>query len=522
MKEFEKYTLSVLSGAIIFNLLSINIYLMLIVFLGTFIFTLKYKKKFYFVLFVSVIIIGNFRTWNEEYKIGETYKIIIAGDKTIEIKSINGKLPKNKIYLKNSFIENNTGFFQGKIILKKNQKFHNITYIEGEIIEFVPSHLNRYKTKLRNIIERTGYSFEVESFVKAIVLGERGELHPQLEENYRKVGASHILSISGLHISIVIVAFLTLFHYFSFNYRLKYGLTLIVLSGYVLILGNNPAVIRSYLMGFIYLLSKLFYEKAELKKSFCISIIAVLLINPNTLKDLSFLMSYGALFGIIYVFEKFKRKNIYINILLFSLLIQIVLSPITVYYFKTLAIYTFIFNIFIVFWGDLLINLIFIGIFLESIKLGFIIRFLVEFFYEVLDVFIKSCAKLPYSSFNIEKKMTFYFFILMILFVISLLKYRVFSIYFLMSLFLAYNFLPDETLINKNFVYFPKYKTLVFISENKGEDIKKYLEKSTLIIIPEHIKNSIKNKEVLILKKGEKIEIDEFIFENEENKRLVY
>ena len=138
------------------------------------------------------------------------------------------------------------------------------------VTTFPPRHIclnffNKYRNSIRKIIENTGYSYEVEAFVKAIVLGERGELSQELEENYRKVGATHVLSISGLHISIVIIGFIAILHYFSFNYRLKYILTLIILTFYVAILGNNPAILRSYIMGAIYLLSKIFYYISKSK-----------------------------------------------------------------------------------------------------------------------------------------------------------------------------------------------------------------------------------------------------------------
>ena len=520
MKEFEKYTLFVLGFALIFNVLSIKINIFLAVFLGA---CFIIKKRYVYLFFTFIVLfVGIFRSFNQEIKTGEIYKTNLYIDKNIEVKSLNNKFLKNKTYLRNSSIENKIGFFDVTIKIQKVQEFHNIIYLEGEILELKENHFNKYREKIRKIIERTGYSFGVESFVKAIVLGERGNLSLELEENYRKVGATHILSISGLHISIIIIAFLALFHYFGFNYRLKYSLTLVLLSSYVLILGNNPAVIRSYIMGFIFLTSKIFYEKADIKKSFCLCIIFCLLLNPLVIRDLSFIMSYSAIFAIVYIYEKYKNENIYYNALLVSILVQLVLSPVTIYYFKTLAIYSFIFNLFIVIWGDVLINLIFIGIFLESIKLGFITRFLVEFFYNVLDSFIKFCLRFSYSSFNLEREISLWYFALMVLTILFLMKSKTITIYLSMILIIIYNFLPYENQINKDFIFMPKYKILVLLTGKIEGKIEKYVINSKTIVSP--YKNNFKesNKTWISLSKGEKLSIDNFNFVNKDNKKITY
>jgi len=518
MKNFEKYTLFILCFALIFNLLSIRITILLEIFVVI----LGILKKQYLYIFFSLILlfVGIYRGFNGEIKVGQTYKASLYIDKNIEVKSLNNKLLKNKVYLKNSLIENNIGFFETTIKIEKVQEFHNIIYLEGEVLGLQENYFNKYRKKIENIIERTGYSFTLESFVKAIVLGERGNLSQDLEENYRKVGATHILSISGLHISIIIVAFLALFHYFGFNYRLKYSLTLVLLSSYVLILGNNPAVIRSYIMGFIFLLSKIFYEKAEIKKSFCLSMGICLMINPFVIKDLSFIMSYSAIFSIVYIYEKYKKENIYYNTFLVSILVQIVLSPVTVYYFKTLAIYSFVFNLFIIIWGDLLINLIFLGIFLESIKLGFIVKFLVEFFYKVLDSFIEFCIKFPFSSFSINREISLWYFSLMIIMVIFLLKDKKITIYLFMISIVLYSFFPYENQINKDFIYMPKNKTLVLLNE-KTDFGMQYFQQAKTIVCMENIEVLTENKQWLKLSKGEEIDIEKFNFRNE-GKKITY
>lgn len=506
MKEFEKYALASLIGAIFFSLVKINVYIGALILLVALTIFIIDRKNIKYLFVATPIFMGSLLTYNNDIKVGENYKIKINVDKKIEIKSINHKFVKSKYYLENKFLENRVGNFEAIIKVDEVEKFNNINYIRGEILNVKENYFNRYRNSIRKIIENTGYSYEVEAFVKAIVLGERGELSQELEENYRKVGATHVLSISGLHISIVILIFIGILHFFSFSYKLKYTLTLIILSFYVGILGNNPAILRSYIMGAIYLLSKIFYEQSDLKKSFCISLILLIFINPNVILDLSFIMSYGALFGIIYIYDKFKRDNIYYNVFAVSLVVQIVLTPVTVYYFKTMAVYSFIFNIFIVVWGDFLINLIFLGVFLGSIKGGFILRKTIEFFYEVLDVFIKTMSRLPMISLEFEREISIYFFVGMIILIFLWLWDIKYMVYGFMICLLLYNLLPYENQKNKNYYYFPKEKVLViFGKEEKG--FNKYLPKAKIIVSENKSDKNYENKEFYEIKKGEVLKI---------------
>ena len=515
MKEYEKYTLLVLLFSIVF-VIGQNI-LIFIAFGSLFVYFLKSKRYLGIILIGLMMFSNQFKIFNKELIVGEIYKIKVFIDKNIEIKEIDGRIPRNKIYLKESSIENNIGYFYMNMKVNKINKNFQMIFLEGNIENVEEGYFNKYRNKIRNIIERTKYSFQVESFVKAIVLGEKSNLGKDLEENYRKVGASHILTISGLHIGIVISAFLGIFHYFGFSYKMKYSLSLGILSLYVLILGNNPAVVRAYIMGAIFMLSKIFFEKASVKKSYCVSIIIVNVINPLIIKDISFMMSYSALFGIIYIFDKYRKDNIYYNILLLSLVVQIVLSPVTIYYFKTLYIYTFIFNIFIVIWGSFLINLIFFGLFLESLRLGLVVREFIEFFYKVLDTFIKFCNKFSYATWEIERDLGFYYFIFLILLIILLYVNKTYFGYFLIIGIFIYKLLPYQVKIENEYVYFPKEKILVILKDKEGNI---YKSKAKKIITYKREKEDLDR--YFILKDKEELAIEKFIFKNIKNREIQY
>ena len=155
---------------------------------------------------------------------------------------------------------------------------------------------------------------------------------------------------------------------------------------------------------------------------------------------------------------------------------------------------------------------------MESIKCGFILRKVTEFFYEVLDVFIKTMSRLPMSSLEIEREISVYFFILMIILIFISLWDVNYSIYGIMIGILAYNLLPYENLKTANYYYFPKEKVLVIL-DKKDRKIKKLEDRAKIIVGEKENLESYENKEHYDIKKGERLHIGQIMidFKNEIN-----
>ncbi len=143
---------------------------------------------------------------------------------------------------------------------------------------------------------------------------------------------------------------------------------------------------------------------------------------------------------------------------------------------------------------------------------------MVEFLYKVLDIFIKTSGKFPYSSIEVDKEIGLYFFIFMLITLASLYINKIYFGYLLAVAILIYNFLPYETKIEKDYIYFPKNKVLVLLNERKEEDT--FANKAKQII---SYKERVQYKDKLILlKRGEELIIENFIFKNLKNKEIEY
>ena len=82
-------------------------------------------------------------------------------------------------------------------------------FVYGDETTLVDGGYNRYLEAITQIRERMGRSLDRvlpendSQVLKAMLLGEKGQLDSQIKERYQSGGISHILAISGLHISII-------------------------------------------------------------------------------------------------------------------------------------------------------------------------------------------------------------------------------------------------------------------------------------------------------------------------------
>jgi competence protein ComEC len=144
----------------------------------------------------------------------------------------------------------------------------------------------------------------------ALTLGYQDEIKDDLYNSYSNSGAMHILSVSGLHVGIIYVVFLFLFSFLNKTKQtllIKSALIITLLWGYAFITGLSPSVMRASLMFSLVALADALNSKSNIYNSVFFSAFVLLLINPNYLFDVSFLLSYSAVLSIVYFHPKIKR-----------------------------------------------------------------------------------------------------------------------------------------------------------------------------------------------------------------------
>ncbi|RII27816.1 MAG: DNA internalization-related competence protein ComEC/Rec2 [Geobacter sp.] len=153
--------------------------------------------------------------------------------------------------------------------------------------------------------------------LKALLLGDRGGVPRELEDAYTRSGVNHILSISGFHVGIIaLFLFQSLFfaarssEFLMLHLNLRrtlFLLTLPVLLFYLFLSGAAPATARSVITIAVYVLALALQRETDPINSLLLAALVILGINPSAIFEISFQLSFLAIWGILVLTPLFSQ-----------------------------------------------------------------------------------------------------------------------------------------------------------------------------------------------------------------------
>ncbi len=160
----------------------------------------------------------------------------------------------------------------------------------------------------------------IAAVLTALVTGKKELISRKLKQEFSRAGVSHILAISGLHLSILAGIFFCLFSWLlSFcRYLLIRGwsgrcaafLTLFPLMAYAVFSGFSPSTRRAVIMISVFMLSFVSDREADPLNSLALAGIVILVTDPGALFSISFQLSFAAVLFIISGFSVIKKLKI--------------------------------------------------------------------------------------------------------------------------------------------------------------------------------------------------------------------
>lgn len=156
-------------------------------------------------------------------------------------------------------------------------------------------------------IDRLGLGRNESAVVKAMLIGERGEIERSQREEYSRAGASHLLAISGLHIGIVAMLVWWLCWFLPITGRrghiVRNIIASIVMILYAFVAGLSPSVVRATVMFVVAQMALAYGTSKSSVGTLAGALTMMLLLNPNNLYDISFQLSAVAVIGIAIGFQ---------------------------------------------------------------------------------------------------------------------------------------------------------------------------------------------------------------------------
>lgn len=138
---------------------------------------------------------------------------------------------------------------------------------------------------------------EAGQLASAVLLGMRGEMPDEAQEQFRRLGIAHILSVSGFHVG-VLVGLLAMLMMPVKHRRLRMVLTLPILLLYAFLTGGNAPAVRAVLLWAIVGWARIRHKRVLMLHVLCASAMIQLLFAPAQLFSASFQMTYGVMAAI--------------------------------------------------------------------------------------------------------------------------------------------------------------------------------------------------------------------------------
>lgn len=182
----------------------------------------------------------------------------------------------------------------------------------------------------------------------AMVLAQKSNLDKELKELFARTGLSHILAVSGLHVGMIILPLWWFMPHFWLSEQRKWlylGLCSTLMLIYVFLTAYPASVQRASIMAFLLLIGRLWHRNGPPINLLATAAILMWIIDPSTIFDIGFHLSFFAVGVIFLVYQPFERNFIsaaykqtklyrwILSPLLFTTILQLAMLPITLQYF---------------------------------------------------------------------------------------------------------------------------------------------------------------------------------------------
>ncbi|MCE2687577.1 MAG: ComEC/Rec2 family competence protein [Rickettsiales bacterium] len=249
------------------------------------------------------------------------------------------------------------GFGEVKIIKKSDNKIINQSWITKL----------RYKI-LDNILQNIKNQDQAK-IAGALLVGTQNLIPQELMNNIQNSGLIHLLSISGLHLTIAgLIFFITSRFLLSLNenltlyYDIKKISAIFAIIGcfcYLKLAGSPIPAIRSFYFSLLIMLAILLDKSANPMRSIAISFCVIVLSKPISIFSASLQLSFSAIIAITathQIFEKIKPLNLqssfikkflwyFMQIIFSSIVAQLATMPFSIYHFNNFANFSILSNL---------------------------------------------------------------------------------------------------------------------------------------------------------------------------------
>ncbi len=254
------------------------------------------------------------------------------------------------------------------------------------------------------------------SVAKAISAGERAEIPSDIKNNAVNSGTMHIMALSGLHTGYIILI-VTIFTIILGNYPAsKWIKTIIIIASLIIfsIATESPnSVIRASLMASLYFIAELKQSGRKIGQTAILSLVLIVSISPESIKDIGLLLSYSAIAGIVMLFpvirSQYSGTNRYFakiwDMLSISIACQIATLPLSISISNKIPLYFLSANLICVPLAGVVVFSFYLTIFSHYCHLYLVAKifaYATTYSTHIILSISKKISAMPYSTLDIQ------------------------------------------------------------------------------------------------------------------------
>lgn len=232
----------------------------------------------------------------------------------------------------------------------KTKEIYGIIECESEVqvvknknLNFIQLAINNLSIKIKQNLDKILLK-DTKDLAVGILLGVSSDIDSEVKQNFRDCNLSHMLAISGSHLTYLILGLNLLLNKKILGIRKCKVITIIIIIIFMLIVNMSSSIVRAGICTIISILGTLIYRKSDSYTAIAISLLFSLIKNPFSLFNIGLQLSYLATLGIIIFYTMLskikisegKLKKYIIENIISTLSANILILPITTYYFNTI------------------------------------------------------------------------------------------------------------------------------------------------------------------------------------------
>ena len=261
----------------------------------------------------------------------------------------------------------------------------------------------QWRQQLLAHYEAQGLEGEQYAVVAAMTLGDKSALTKDVREVYAVTGAAHVLALSGLHLGII-YALLSLLVVGRRWQMLSQLVCILGIWAFAFLVGLSASVVRSAIMLTVYALLSLGHRDKMSLNTLAFTAILMLVVNPRSLFDIGFQLSFMAVASILlwlpvfrgafsdaYLMEHRLLKWVW-SMAGVSLAAQLGVAPLIAFYFGRFSTYFLLTNFIVVPAATLILYLSLVVLFIPGLA------YLLIYIVRQLNICLAYIATIPGAS----------------------------------------------------------------------------------------------------------------------------